>query len=156
MTDSTNNSFEEQWQNAFDDTQLTPPESVWEKIELTLKPENIPPSKPNFGNKPYYFLGGIVVGLLGLFFWLKSGQIVEKQAIKGNKNEPVNLKKVIEVVKLNVPVNTNYEAKFVEPLPLSDYASQCSPQTTRMKLSVENTGTHSQTTAMAQQILLRN
>ena len=140
MTDSTNNSFEEQWQNAFDDTQLTPPESVWEKIELTLKPENTPPSKPNFGNKPYYFLGGIVAGLLGLFLWLKSGQIIEKQAIKGNKNEPVNLKKVVEAVKLNVPVNTNHEAKFVEPLPLS-----VSPQTTSSVSSVSSVET--QTTA---------
>jgi hypothetical protein len=85
MTDSTNNSFEEQWQHAFDDAELTPPESVWEKIELTLKPENTPPSKPNFGNKPYYFLGGIGVGLLGLFLWTNNlenkSQIVEKQEI---------------------------------------------------------------------------
>ena len=89
MTDSTNNSFEHQWQKAFDDAELTPPESVWEKIELGLTPENTPPSKPNFGNKPYYFLGGIIVGLLGLFLWLnnteKENQVVEKEVVKSNK-----------------------------------------------------------------------
>lgn len=96
MTDSTNNSFEEQWQNAFDDTELTPPESVWEKIELGLKPENMLPSKPNVGNKPYYFLGGIVVGLLSLFLWFdkneKNSQIVEKQRFI-IKNSNVKIKK---------------------------------------------------------------
>jgi hypothetical protein len=85
MTDSTNNSFEQQWQHAFDDAELTPPESVWEKIELTLKPENTPPSKPKFGNKPYYFLGTIGVCLLGLFLWTNNienkSQTVEKQEI---------------------------------------------------------------------------
>ncbi len=43
-----------------------------------------------------------------------------------------------------------YRAKMVEAgslSPLSDYASQCSPQTTSSTSSVENTGTHSQTTA---------
>lgn len=86
MTDSTNNSFEEQWQHAFDDAELTPPESVWEKIELGLKPENTLPSKTNFGNKPYYFLGGIFVGLLGVFLWFsnveKESQIIEKEEVK--------------------------------------------------------------------------
>ena len=144
MTDSTDNSFEEQWQNAFDDTQLTPPESVWEKVELTLKPENIPPSKPNFGNKPYYFLGGIVMGLLGLYLWLnnaeKESQIVDKEVVKSNviiKKEPiVSEGKTVERVAQNikhkvrfvdvvggdtnhgtesfVPVNTNYEVEKEE------------------------------------------
>ena len=86
MTDSTNNSFEEQWQHAFDDAELTPPESVWEKIELGLKPENTFPSKPNFGNKSYYFLGGIGMGLLGLFLWFDNtendSQVVEKEEVK--------------------------------------------------------------------------
>jgi hypothetical protein len=89
MTDSTNNSFEEQWQHAFDNTELTPPESVWEKIELGLKPENTLPSKPNFGNKPYYFLGGILVGILGLFLWFnnteKQVQVVGKEEVKTEK-----------------------------------------------------------------------
>ena len=118
MTDSTNNSFEEQWQNAFDDTQLTPPESVWEKVELTLKPENIPPSKPNFGNKPYYFLGGIVMGLLGLYLWFnnteKESKIVDKEVVKSNviiKKEPiVSEGKTVERVVQGI----NHKVKFVD------------------------------------------
>lgn len=89
MTDSTNNSFEEQWQHAFDDAELTPPESVWEKIELGLKPKNTLPSKPNFGNKPYYFLGGIIVGLLAMLLLVnnrrKESQVVEKQRFIAKK-----------------------------------------------------------------------
>lgn len=96
MTDSTNNSFEEQWQHAFDDAELTPPESVWEKIELTLKPEHTLPAKPNFGNKPNYFLGGIIVGVLGLFLWFnndkKDSQVVKKEEII-IKNLIVKIKK---------------------------------------------------------------
>jgi hypothetical protein len=106
MTDSTNNSFEEQWQHAFDNAELTPPESVWEKIELGLNPENTLPSKPNFGNKPYYFLGGIVVGLLGLFLWFsnteKKLQVVEKKEAKIEKTVAQNkfdvLSKDVEAV----------------------------------------------------------
>ena len=142
MTDSTNNSFENQWQHAFDDAELTPPASVWEKIELGLTPENTPPSKPNFGNKPYYFLGGILVGLLGLFLWLnntkKESQVIEKEDVKSNiiiKKEPIILEKKVEVVGgdtnhgakgikhdtkfidvvgLCVPVNTNHGAETAE------------------------------------------
>ena len=144
MTDSTNNSFEEQWQNAFDDTQLTPPESVWEKIELTLKPENTLPSKPNFGNRPYYFLGGIVVGLLGIFLWSnnteKESQVVDKEEVKSNviiKKEPiVSEGKTVERVAQDI----NHKAKFT---PLS-----VSPQTTLPVLSVET-----QTTAKAEKII---
>ena len=122
MTDSTNNSFENQWQKAFDDAELTPPESVWEKIELGLTPENSPPSKPNFGNKPYYFLGGIAVGLLGLFLWFnnakKESQIVEKEVVKSNifaKNEPIILeKKAIKVIGGYINNGVKYKAKVVD------------------------------------------
>ena len=124
MTDSTNNSFEEQWQHAFDDTQLTPPESVWEKIELTLKPENTLPSKPDFGNNPYYFLGVIVVGLLGLSLWFnnteKESQIIEKEVVKSNiiiKKEPIFLEKKVEVVSGNTnhrERGIKHDTKFVD------------------------------------------
>ena len=121
MTDSTNNSFEEQWQNAFDDAELTPPESVWEKIELGLKPENMLPSKTNFGNKPYYFLGGIIVGLLGTFLWFKNAkkesQVSEKENISIEKNiiksEPVYLEKTGEVITKKTNQRSNYKAKIV-------------------------------------------
>jgi hypothetical protein len=101
MTDSTNNSFEEQWQHAFDNAELTPPESVWEKIELGLNPEHTLPSKPNFGNKPYYFLGGIGVGLLGLFLWFnkteKQVQVIEKEVVISKKPD-IKIKKVEAVI----------------------------------------------------------
>ncbi len=101
MTDSTDKSFEEQWQHAFDNAELTPPESVWEKIDLGLKPENALPSKPNFGNKPYYFLGGIAMGLLGLFLWFNNvedkSQVVEKEEII-NKKLTLEIKKEEAVI----------------------------------------------------------
>ena len=110
MTDSTNNSFEEQWQHAFDNTELTPPESVWEKIELGLNPESTLPSKPNLVNKPYYFFGGIMVGLLGIFLWINNteneSQVLEKEEIKFEKPvveiKPNISEKVIEVVRKDI------------------------------------------------------
>lgn len=117
MTDSTNNSFEEQWQNAFDNAELTPPESVWEKIELGLKPENTLPSKPNFGNKPYYFFGGIMVGLLGFFLWFNDAknksQVAEKEDIK---IESTVVQNKFEVFSKDVEVvieDTKHKAKKV-------------------------------------------
>ena len=127
MTDSTNNSFENQWQNAFDDAELTPPASVWEKIESGLTPENTHLTKPNFGNKPHYFLGGIMVGLLGLFFWFndaeKESQVVEKEVVKSNiiiKNEPIM---TVDMVGRNI----NHGAKKYTPLSVF-------PQTTNRKI----------------------
>ncbi len=122
MTDSTNNSLEEQWQHAFDDTELTPPESVWEKIELGLIPENTLPSKPNVGNKLYYFFGGIVVGLLGVYLWFnnteKEIQVIEKEQIITQKQlvkiEPINLDKAVEVIIEKTNKRSNYEAEVIE------------------------------------------
>jgi hypothetical protein len=119
MTDSTNNSFEEQWQHAFDNTELTPPESVWEKIELGLNPENTPPSKPNFGNKPYYFLGVIVISLLGLFIWFNKDegkrQVTEKQEVKIEKTVVQNKSNISEKIVRVVGGDTNHGA---EKLPI--------------------------------------
>jgi hypothetical protein len=115
MTDSTNNSFEEQWQQAFDNAELTPPESVWEKIELGLNPENTLPSKPNFGNKPYYFLGGIVVGVLGLFLWFNNneekGQVVEREDVKVQKTISENKSHISEKIVRVVGGDTNHGAE---------------------------------------------
>jgi hypothetical protein len=101
MTDSTNNSFEEQWQHAFDNAELTPPESVWEKIELGLNPEHTLPSKPNFGNKSYYFFGGLVVGILGIFLWFSNvkekSQILEKEVVI-NKKSTIKIEKEEAVI----------------------------------------------------------
>ncbi len=115
MTDSTNNSFEEQWQNAFDDAELTPPESVWEKIELGLKPENTLPSKHNFGNKPYYFLGGIGVGLLGAFLWFNNVeekiQVAENHKVKIEETVLENKPNISQKVVVVVGGDTNHGAK---------------------------------------------
>ena len=145
MTDSTNNSFEEQWQHAFDDAELTPPASVWEKIELGLKPENTTSVKPNFGNKPYYFLGGIMVGILSIFLWFTNlenkSQITEKQQIKIEKtilkNKPNISQKAVEVLEGNnkrklkekvvdvVNIDTNHESKNY----VAEESLSVSPQT---------------------------
>jgi hypothetical protein len=117
MTDSTNNSFEEQWQHAFDNAELTPPESVWDKIELGLKPENTLPSKTNFSSKPYYFLGGIVVGLLGLFLWLNNDedkrQVIENQEIKVKSTIVENKSEISPIVVELAIEDKNHRAKKV-------------------------------------------
>ena len=156
MTDSTNNSFEEQWQNAFDDTELTPPASVWEKIELGLKPENTFSSQPNFWNKPYHFLGGIVVSLLSLFLWFnkadKEGQVVEKQGVKVEKNvlksSPNLSEKIVEVVGGDTNHGVNYinhktKSLSVEPLSVSPQITEVETQKTAEENSVERTLTDS-------------
>jgi hypothetical protein len=87
MNNSTNNSFEEQWQRAFDEASLPPTDAVWEKIELGLGNDNIPP-KPN--NSSYYLGGAILTVILGLGIWffshekeaIKSVQVIENQEIK--------------------------------------------------------------------------
>jgi hypothetical protein len=87
MNNSTNNSFEEQWQRAFDDASLPPSDAVWEKIELGLGNDNIPP-KPN--NSSYYFGGTVLTVILGFgicFFnqkkeAIKSVQVIENKEIK--------------------------------------------------------------------------
>jgi hypothetical protein len=65
MENTTNNSFEEQWQKAFDDASLSPSVAVWERIESGLQ-DNIPP-KPN-NNFTYYF-GAITAIILGVGLW---------------------------------------------------------------------------------------
>jgi NACalpha-BTF3-like transcription factor len=87
MNNSTNNSFEEQWQKAFDDASLPPSDAVWEKIELGLGNDNIPP-KPN--NSSYYLGGAILTVVLGLGIWffshekesIKSVQVIENKEVK--------------------------------------------------------------------------
>jgi hypothetical protein len=103
MNNSTNNSFEEQWQKAFDEASLPPSDAVWEKIELGLGNDNIPP-KPN--NSSYYLGGAILTVILGLGIWffsqekeeIKSIQVVENKEVKQEgKIENVVLEKVEKV-----------------------------------------------------------
>lgn len=84
MENTTNNSFEEQWQKAFDDASLPPSEAVWERIELGLE-NNIPPKS---GNGSYY-IGAISALILGISLWFflnkkettKQVQVIEKKAV---------------------------------------------------------------------------
>ena len=84
MENTTNNSFEEQWQKAFEDASLPPSEVVWEKIELGLGTTTPPKS----GNGSYY-IGAISTIILGVILWFfmsrenkeKLTQIVESKVI---------------------------------------------------------------------------
>jgi hypothetical protein len=85
MENTTHNSFEEQWQKAFDDASLSPSEAVWEKIESGLQ-TNIPP-KPN-NNSTYYF-GAISVIILGLGLWFFMSKNEEKKEVQVVENKVV-------------------------------------------------------------------
>jgi hypothetical protein len=96
MENTLHNSFEEQWQKAFDDASLPPSEAVWEKIESGLQ-NSIPP-KPNNGS---YYIGAISAVILGIGLWFfvsnkeeKALQVVEnKVVIPEDKTEKVVSKK---------------------------------------------------------------
>ncbi len=90
MENTTNNSFEEQWQRAFDDASLLPSDAVWENVELGLGNGNIPSKS---GNGSYYVGGAIMTVILGFGIWffsyeketIKSSQIIENQEFKQEK-----------------------------------------------------------------------
>ncbi len=85
MENTTNNSFEEQWQKAFDDASLFPSEAVWERVELSLQ-NDIPP-KPN-NNSTYYF-GAITAVILGLCLWVFMGKNEVKKEVQVVENKVV-------------------------------------------------------------------
>jgi hypothetical protein len=91
MENTTNNSFEEQWQKAFDDASLSPSEAVWERIESGLQ-DNIVP-KPN--NNSYYFgaISAVILGICLWFFMSKKEDIKEVQVVE---NKVVILKSNVE------------------------------------------------------------
>jgi hypothetical protein len=111
MGNTTHNSFEEQWQKAFDDASLPPSEVVWERIESDLK-NNIPP-KPN--NNSYYYFGAISVIILGVGLWFFM-----------SKNE---LKKEIQVVENKVVIPEN---KIEEILPKEEEKRIIKPKEKRL------------------------
>lgn len=92
MENTTNNSFEEQWQRAFDDASLSPSEAVWERIESGLQ-NNIPP-KPN-NNSTYYF-GTITAVILGVGLWFFMSKDEAKKEMQVVENKVVRSKNVIE------------------------------------------------------------
>ena len=131
MENSTNNSFEEQWQRAFDDASLPPSDAVWEKIELGLGNDTIPPKS---GNGSYYVAGGILAVILGVSLWffsnekgeIKSTQVIDNKEVKMEERiEDVVLEKVEKVVikpkeiqaikKVIVPKKEAIEVVITEP-----------------------------------------
>ncbi len=93
IDDLSHNSFEEQWQKAFDDASMTPPDAVWEKIELGLD-KNVPPKS---SNNSYYF-GAISALILSIVLWYFVGKKEEIKPIPIIKNKPVIVVEKEEIV----------------------------------------------------------
>lgn len=93
MENNTNNSFEEQWQRAFDDASLPPPEAVWEKIDSQL--ETLNPPKPNSG---LYYTGIISAVILIGGLWFFMGNKKEKNVLQVVENKMVITENKIEKV----------------------------------------------------------
>ena len=82
MENTTNNSFEEQWQRAFDDASLSPSEAVWAKIDLQL--ETIIPPKPD--NSSYYIATiSAVILAVGLWFFMSKKEVIKPVQVIENK-----------------------------------------------------------------------
>ena len=126
MENTTNNSFEEQWQCAFDDASLSPSEAVWERIDSQL---NTPiPPKPNNGS---YYIGAISAVILGVGLWFfmskkegdKQVQIIKNKVIvseiKVEKVLPKEEKILIIKPKEETPirkVSTPIKEEVTEPM----------------------------------------
>ena len=116
MNNSTNNSFEEQWQKAFDDASLPPSEAVWEKIELGLG-NNIPPKS---GNGSYY-IGAISAVILGLSVWFfmpekeakKEVQVIEKKVVSDDKKNEIIVSKIEEKIIIKPKEKTLTKKVFI-------------------------------------------
>ncbi|MEY4539075.1 MAG: hypothetical protein RLZZ306_832 [Bacteroidota bacterium] len=91
MNNSTNNSFEEQWQRAFDDASLPPSEAVWEKIDSQLQTPN--PPKPNNGS---YYIGAISAVILVVSLWFLVGNNEEEKVLQVVENKTVKIENKIE------------------------------------------------------------
>ena len=82
MENTTNNSFEEQWQQAFDNASLSPSEAVWERIDLQL--ETIIPPKPD--NSSYYIATiSTVILAVGLWFFMSKKEVIKPVQVVENK-----------------------------------------------------------------------
>ena len=106
MENTTNNSFEEQWEKAFDDASLPPSEAVWERIESGLQ-NNIPP-KPN--NNSYYYFGAISAVILGVGLWFFMNENEEKKQIQVVENKGIILE-----IKAEKIVPKEEEKRIVKP-----------------------------------------
>ena len=91
MEDVTNNSFEEQWQRAFDDASSPPSEAVWERIEWSLE-NNF---QPKFSSNAYT-ISAISAIILGISLWLFMSPKEEKKQLKVIENKVVMLENSVE------------------------------------------------------------
>ncbi len=93
MEDITNNSFEEQWQRAFDDASIPPSEAVWESIELSLE-NNF---QPKFSSNAYT-IGVISAVILGISLWFFISPKEEKNPLQVIENKIVISKESVEKI----------------------------------------------------------
>ena len=93
MEDITNNSFEEQWQRAFDDASSPPSEEVWERIEFSLE-KNF---QPKSGNNSYT-IGAISAVILGISLWFFISPKEEKNSLQVIENKIVISKETVEKI----------------------------------------------------------
>lgn len=92
MENTTNNSFEEQWQRAFDDASLPPSEAVWERIESGLESNILP--KPNHNS--YYYFGVILAFILGMSLWFFMNINEEKKKVQVVENKTIVAESKVE------------------------------------------------------------
>lgn len=93
MENTTNNSFEEQWQRAFDDASSPPSEAVWERIELSLE-NNF---QPKFSSNAYT-IGVISAVILGISLWFFISPKEEKNPLQVIENKIVISKESVEKI----------------------------------------------------------
>lgn len=116
MNDFTNNSFEEQWQNAFDDASLTPSDAVWDKIEQGLSVDAAPslPQTPK-NTFPFYYLGSALVALLGIGYWVFIANTSISNEIQPILQEEIKLEKQT-LLKSPAPIINEKIEKNIQPL----------------------------------------
>lgn len=116
MNDFTNNSFEEQWQNAFDNTSLTPSDALWDKIEQGLSVDAAPslPQTPK-NTFPFYYLGSALVALLGVGYWVFIANTSINNDIQPILQEEIKLEKQT-LLKSNAPTINEKIEKNIQPL----------------------------------------
>ncbi len=116
MNDFTNNSFEEQWQKAFEDASLTPSDDVWDKIEQGLSIEAAPatPQVPK-NTFPFYYIGTVLVTLLGIGYWVFIANTDITKDIEPAVQEQIKLEKQI-LVKSPTPTINEKEVRKIQPL----------------------------------------
>ena len=105
MENTTNNSFEEQWQRAFDDASLPPSEAVWEKIDLQLNTPISP--KPING---FYYLGAISTVILGIGLWFFMSKEEDDKPVQVVEDKVVILEKIIPKIEEKLIIQLSEEA----------------------------------------------